>query len=373
MKSITIYSGHSLDNAYSSILYLKKELEKYCVVSLWSNSEGKAELFGENCKTFMKTWYTNIPKIRFVIKLIHVFFLMLFGNKNIIVNDLDFYIPAYYAKKIRRSLVVIHYNTEIHGTDVKYRDFIEKFYEKHANFPDMIIECLDERASYRKEKFSISKNIEVINNTCMCESVESYIKKEKDSKYVNDDLIRNRKVLVYAGSCEAGIDLERIIDVVSKRKDELFFLGFCYGKKESVDNLTQICANTLDFDDYRLYSSIPRDELLNVLYHYGDIGVVYYDPDKSINYYYASPSKLFEYMAMGLNIISTNNRGINTIIESNNIGKCFENNEKLEETLLEMLNMKLLDKKSIIELFKSKYCYEVDCVTCVENILSVIN
>ena len=372
MKSLTIYSGHVLDNAYSCLLYLKKALEKNSHVTLWSDSVGNGELFDAECHTFRNMWYIKIPKARFVLKWFHVFFLMLFGDKTIIINDLDFFIPAYYAKKLRKTLKVIHYNTEIHGKDVKYYDFIEKFYEKHANFPDMIIECLEERAAYRKQKFQIKKDIFVINNTCTRSMIDGIITKEKIDTFINDEVINGRKVLVYAGSCEFGIDLDAVIDAVSKF-DNLFFLCFCYGQEKSVRNLLQKCESTLEESQYKVYQSIDREKLLNVIYHYGDIGIVYYDPQKSVNYLYASPSKFFEYMAVGLQVLSTDNHGINRIINTNHMGECFQTEKDIERALSELLKVKESSKQEIRQLFEQKYCYEVDSQACIDEIMKYVN
>lgn len=369
MKKISIYSGHSLDNAYSCILYLKKALESEFKVILWSNSNKITDQFGKNCFLFKNLWYSGIPKLRFFIKLFHVFLLMI-RDEYIIINDLDFYIPAYYAKKIKKKLKVIHYNTEIHGKDVKYYSFIEKFYEKHADFPDMIIECLEERAKYRKNKFNISKEIYVINNTCTYSFIKSVLRNE--NSFDDLEIIGNRKVLVYAGSCEFGIDLDKVIEAIADLDKEIFFLCYCYGKEESVQKLKNKCLTTLKSNSYRIYNSVERNELLNVLYHIGDIGIVYYDPKKSTNYQYASPSKFFEYMAVGLNILSTNNDGINNIINDNKIGKCFLDENHIADSIREILSDNLLSKKETIELFKNKYCYEKDSEKCIRQIKKLV-
>lgn len=371
MKSLTIYSGHALDNAYSCLLYLKKTLEKSCRVILWSDSVGNSDQFGAECYSFKDAWYVKIPKIRFVLKWIHVFFLMLFGDKTIIINDLDFFIPAYYVKKIRKNLKVIHYNTEIHGKDVKYFDFIESFYAKHADFPDMIIECLEERAKYRKKIFRIQKDIDVINNTCMRDYIDGVIDEEKNDRFVDESMIGGRKVLAYAGSCEFGIDLDKVVDAVASFEN-LFFLCFCYGKDESVQKLVSKCENTLDPVQYKIYKAINREELLNVLYHYGDIGIVYYDPQKSVNYLYAAPSKFFEYMAVGLNVLSTDNYGINHIINMNHMGECFETEEGIQKAISRLLTSNTSQKQEIRQLFNSRYCYEKDSQPCICKILKLI-
>ena len=168
-KKVLILSWHDISSAYSCLKYLKEELEKDGTkVLLWSKTklDNKKENKKNGYYSFLWKWYGHLKKIRYVFACVDVFFKSLFSkSKIIIVNDWDFFIPVYYARKINKSITFIHYNTEISGEDVKINKRIEKFYSKHANAPDMIIECLKERAIWRKHNYKIKQDIYYINNT----------------------------------------------------------------------------------------------------------------------------------------------------------------------------------------------------------------
>ena len=100
-----------------------------------------------------------------------------------------------------------------------------------------------------------------------------------------------------------------------------------------------------------------------------DIGVNYYPPEYSINHRYSAPSKFFEYMASGLNILSTNNEGINEIINNEKIGTCIFEGEDMAKALNRLLNNGLKSRKYIMDVFKKKYCYEVDAEKTLKYII----
>ena len=120
MKKINIYSIHNTQNAYSCLIYLKNELDKRVETNLWSFTEYSNEQKEKGYHSFLKTWYGHIRRFRLWMAPVHAFFLNMWNNDAMIINDLDFFIPAYILKKIRPDKPIIHYNTEIHGPDVKY-------------------------------------------------------------------------------------------------------------------------------------------------------------------------------------------------------------------------------------------------------------
>ena len=61
----------------------------------------------------------------------------------------------------------------------------------------------------------------------------------------------------------------------------------------------------------------------------GDIGVQYFDVDVSINHRLASPSKFYEYLNVGLNVINSNNHRVDHIIEENDLGIRFTKEQGL--------------------------------------------
>lgn len=373
MKKICILSWRDVSSAYSCLFYLKNSLMKnYENVSMWARTP-RNRIDKDKCVgyySFHDSWYGHIRFFRKYIGRIHA---LLIAKKNdiIIINDLDFFRVGYYIKKMYPKKKIIHYNTEIHGTDVKYSKNIVKFYERHADYPDMIIECLKERAEYRKETFGIKKKIYVINNTLPLKEIESESFSETDEKYNVDEYLKFDKklpILIYAGGCNLSRNLGDVIKSAGEFRDQLNYLFFCYGND---NDFAMVKKEGEKYENCKIYKAVNRSELLKIMRRC-DIGVQYYDPDVSVNHYLASPSKLYEYIGVGLNIISSNNHGIDKIIQDNKIGVCFSKEEGIVRGIRKLLNQGLQDKLYIREIFKEKYCYEIDSEEALKEIQKII-
>ena len=371
MKNITIFTFHDTSSAYSCLLYLKKVLEKEYNVNIWSFTP-KKKINDNNSYTFESRWYGNIRYFRIFLSHIDVLLMMLFSKKELfIINDLDFFIPAYIVKKLKKNVKIIHYNTEIHGEDVKYPNYITKFYKKHAGFPDMIIECLQERADYRRKTFNITKDIYVINNTIPKSYIDEICLKEIDtSEYLNFQ--RNYPILIYAGGCDLSRKLGDIINCIPNFDKKINFVFFCHGTEKDFQLVEKQISKFSKYENWRLYKSVSKDILLNVMADC-DIGVSYYDPNISINHYYASPSKIFEYLGVGLSVLSSNNEGMNRIILSNNLGYCLNNDETIENGINNLLLKGLQNKDLNIKIFNDTLCYEKDSKETINLIKKIMD
>ena len=148
LLKVGIFTKSKLNNAYSCIVYLKRVLSKQYQVYLWA--ENKTYLFDniqdrKNSFSFSDFWLNSIRIIRYLFCLL-IFFIEVRKYDVIIFHELTFFYISYYLKKIYSNKIFIHYNTELDGNDIRYPFYEIKPYEKHASFPDFIIECLKERA-----------------------------------------------------------------------------------------------------------------------------------------------------------------------------------------------------------------------------------
>lgn len=369
MKKIAIFTWHNISSAYSCLIYLKHELERNNTVHLWSFTDPDKIQDQEAKKpsyfSFSKSWYGSIPRFRvYMAKLICVVKSLKYDI--IIINDLDFFIPAYFIKKIKPSIKIVHYNTEICGFEIRCFKYILNFYEKHAAFPDLIIECLEERGNWRKKQFGISKPIYTIDNTLPQKSLKLVRKWEaiSYSNFPNNNL----PIVIYAGGASLTRQLHEILDCVDEFRDKLNFLFFCYGNDMELSKLDKFVSEKCHGKNISVNRAIPREKLLQIM-NRCDIGINYYRPDVSINFKYAAPSKFYEYLACGLNIVTTNNEGINKIVENNDIGVCIAENETIGNALDKLLTKGLKKKEDIIKLFIEKYSYELEASSVVEEIL----
>ena len=374
---ITVLTRHDLSTSYSCILYLKETLEKYAEVSLWSFTppENIDTRFKKNSKSFLsypvyKDINKKLNRFKEALSMFHAILISL-KSDTIIVNDMEFILSVYIAKKIKKNLKVIHYNTELYGGSVPCSVFLMKFYEKHASFPDLILECLPERAAYRKKLYKIDKPVFCINNTLPSYLAKQYISSEyKTESYV--DFKVKKPILVYAGGTDKTRGLAKILESLEYISDKINVLMFCSGSENDINDIKNQCKKPISSDCCRVYKAVERKKLLNIMRRC-DIGLNYYDPDIDANNKYSSPTKFYEYMAVGLKTLSSDNEGINHIIENEKIGVCMHKGETLAAAIDRMLNSNLKSKDEISKLFFEKYCYENDAKEAIEQIIHTAN
>lgn len=367
MAKVAIFTNHDVKNAYSCLFYLKNELSKKYEVDMYARTI--PELINDREKNHY--YYVRNNKLRDIKFLGGLssrikFLLRSFKYDVLIINDLDFFELAYYIKKFFPKKKVIHYNTEIHGKDIPYNSHIVNFYSRHANFPDMIIECLAERAEYRKKTFGVSQQIFVIDNTLPVKEVESILNKDINTdQYFN--FPNHAPIMIYAGGCGMNRGLGQLIPLIGKFKNKLNFLLFCYGTNDQINELKKSLENC---DNCKVENAVSRDVLYNVM-NKCNFGLQCYPPDFSVNYLYASPSKFFEYIALGVSVISTDNIGINKMIKSDSLGICMNDELDLEAALNTILETEP-NRDQIKEIFREKYCYEIDSIRTITEIERVV-
>lgn len=369
MNRIMIFSQHGVNNAYSCLLYLKNELQKFYIVDLWTVTDEMdiSEQDREGCHCLNKGWYAKIRLLGGLIMRIRVLREARKANL-IIINDWNFYRCGYIIKKFFHNIKFVHYNTEIHGKDISGRKNVIKFYEKHISVPDMIIECLKERAAYRKKTFDIDKTIYTINNTLPLLKINSALaSKESIEQYFKfEDKL---PVIVYSGGCNSSRSLDDILECAGNFIGKINFLFFCYGTAENFNRIKVVCEK---YRNCCIHQAVDRVTLLKILARC-DIGIQYYDPSYSINHYLAAPSKFFEYIGVGLNVVSSNNHGIDRMIEKYDLGVCFTNKEGIKVGIEKLLTKGLNSRENIKRVFEEHFCYEVDSKETIDAIRKLID
>ena len=369
-RKVVILTWNDVSMAYSCLIYLKKSLERFFYVELWSLTPNEViEKFKDDGYfSFYNNKYWKLRGIRhFIIE--HEIYKKIINNPDdiYIINDLKFYKVAYYAKRKNPDIKIIHYNTEIPGRDVKISTCTKEFYKKHANFPDLIIECLKERGNWRKRTYGISKDIYTINNTLPIEILsENHCKPPIDVL----KLAKGKPVLLYAGRAGHSRNLQEILECIPHFMDRVFFLFFCYGDNKDIQALYRWGELNRSCDNFSINCAISRGELLKIM-ECCDIGINYYEPTFSVNHKYAAPSKFFEYIACGMNVISTKNIGIDRIILDNNIGVCIDDGESIKEALERLLQKGLESRENIKSVYLTKYEYSKDASKAISKIVSL--
>ncbi len=376
-SKVAIFTWHDVKNAYACLLYLGYALNDYRV-DIWAktNSEDIPLKYRSMVRSFFDLPFGRIKGLRFVLVRIYFLFIGL-KYKVVIINDIDFFFVGYLLKRINPKIKVIHYNTEIYGgKDIVYSkiagivyNFEMRFYRKNASYPDMIIECLPERANFRKNKYNINKNVYTINNTLPKDDLIDLTSDSIDvSMYFdfdNDEL----PTAIYAGGSQLNKNLKAIIDSSYLLQNKMNFILMCYGTKNEMDLIRKECSGRCNC---KVFDAVDKRVLFQLMKRC-DVGIQLYEPRLSINHFFASPSKFYEYLGNGLNVISTNNRGINNIIKEGNLGVVIKESEDLLQGINRLLNKGLESKEHIIEYFNENLCYEVDSKETIMLICKILD
>jgi glycosyltransferase involved in cell wall biosynthesis len=168
--------------------------------------------------------------------------------------------------------------------------------------------------------------------------------------------------------------LERIIDAVSKCRSQVFFLAFCNGPAESIETLRHYAESRLLPGTFAILGPRRRDELLAAAWE-ADIGVIDYSPsvENTYNQRFCAPTKLYEFMALGLAILGSDNDSLRQIVDAERIGSCAQGGHTndlalaLESIVANRDEMQTMGSRAAVA-FQRFHCYEELCLPVVRQI-----
>lgn len=338
MKKILIISGADPTRAYSCIQYLFEFLnnEQYDV-ELWCGAipSRKKELkkWGPKANSFLFNFWGKVPKVRSIyMKLAGQIQCFKYRNQVIICHDYFHYKSCLTIKKKYPNTRLIHYCTElITKRNPKTQRKQWSYYLKNLNEADYLIDCNKERLQYQKDNLGLNLPSTYVLNTLPEHNIINYRSKNKRKNDV--------PIIIYSGGIHDNNELDILVNALSGVKYKYILKLFCYGNMEAINNLREDLNNrNINYD---LHINKSRNEVLQNL-SYADIGIMYYEPGYSINTMYAAPSKFFEYMSLGVPIISSGNISLINLIKQYGLGEYMKNDTP--EALAECINKMLSDK-----------------------------
>jgi glycosyltransferase involved in cell wall biosynthesis len=157
-------------------------------------------------------------------------------------------------------------------------------------------------------------------------------------------------------------------------KAPVFFLAFCNGTREQIAGLNQYASQRLAPSAFAILGPRKRDELLAAAWE-ADIGIVDYSPsvEDTNNQRYCAPTKLYEFMALGLAIVGSDNDSLRDIIVMEDIGECAEDGSSnalsaaLERAVHDPDRLRSM-KERATRCFHSRHSYEALCLPAVQQI-----
>lgn len=374
-KSVLLLSAINPTRAYSGVIYMYETLvNKNYDVEIWSvvpeKQMGIYRHMGKKAYSFLEKPWGRIPKVRMLYILLKGFFLcMKYRKKVIICHDLFHYRSCVLIKKLFPETSVVLYCNEIYNEkSIKFQQKLMAYYEKNANVPDYMIECEELRRMYRVNKYHLDMPSSTILNTIPIKEIENIVSSQKKKNII--------PVIVYSGGIHTIGEWNIIIDALAELEDDFCAELYCYGNKAAIVDLHKKCREKLENKKYKIVEGLGREEVLKRIYN-ADIGIVYYDPNWSINTRYAAPTKFFEYISLGLPVVSSGNESLINLINEYELGVIMESNDSsgMQEALHVLVSDEMKRKRisnNARNAFKEKLCYEQQSTEAFEILDNII-
>lgn len=235
-----------------------------------------------------------------------LFFYLLFHKSHVLLsNDLDTLIPNYLISKLKKTKLV--YDTHEYFTEVpelNNRPFVKKVWEwiEKAIFPNLkhVYTVNESLAKVFEQKYK--------GPVMSVKNVPFYSKLQAVTKH-------SKKTVLYQGALNKDRGLEELIEAFVYLEDiELQIIGG--GDVE--DELKNLVVN-LDLESkVKFIGKIPFDKL-KYYTQKAHLGVSL-EKATNLNYQYALPNKLFDYISCNLPVLTCDLPEIKKIVETYNIG-----------------------------------------------------
>ncbi|NLA25384.1 MAG: glycosyltransferase family 4 protein [Bacteroidales bacterium] len=256
---------------------------------------------------------------------IRLFGFLLFAKSDIFLsNDLDTLPANYLAAKLRRKKLV---------------------YDSHELFtevPELHNRPRVKRIWEKIEKLFLPK---LKNSYTVCQSIANYYSKKYSikmqvirnvptQKTISTNFENRDKTLIYQGVLNKGRGLEWLIEAMSFLKDyNLKIAGTGDIESELIELTQKLKLQNVEF----LGRILPKN--LHKITETAILGFSL-EEDLGLNYRYALPNKIFDYVQAGVPVFTSNLIEMSKLVNQYNIGKSqnFNSPEELSKIILETLS-----------------------------------
>lgn len=263
---------------------------------------------------------------------LRLFFKLLFERKDILLaNDLDTLLANYLVSKLQgKPLVFDSHELFSEVPELTNRPMVKWFWKSlEAILIPRISYCYtvsESISNYYFKKFGSA--FTVIRNVPL--------QAQEVTANHSLEFPENKKILLYQGAVNKGRGLELLIETM-KYLDEAVLLVVGYG-----DILAQLKQKTNQLgltNKIRFYGKC-RPEILKTISPQADLGLSL-EEDLGLNYRYALPNKLFDYIHAQLPVIVSNLPEMKHLVEHYDIGFVLEKRtpERLAELIIKTLKL----------------------------------
>ena len=283
----------------------------------------------------MKLLFLKGPMFYFEHNLRLFFYLLKSGIDVFVANDLDTLPANYLASWIKRKPLIYdshEYFTEVPeliGRPVVRAVWtgLEKLLVPRV---DAAYTVCDSIAEVYSDLYKI--DFKVVRNLPVCTQVETWDHQEKGSG--------QPKIILYQGALNLGRGIEAAIRAMQYLDGAELWLA---GDGDITQQLKQMVAELKLEDKVKFLGRLPIDQLHEVT-RQADLGISL-EEDLGLNYRFALPNKLFDYIQCGVPVLVSNLPEMRHIVEHYQIGAIAETHQRKE--LAEILKTALFDQEKI--------------------------
>ena len=282
---------------------------------------------------------------------LRLFFKLLFLKKDILLsNDLDTLLSNYLISKIvNKKLVYDSHELFTEVPELINRPFIQKFWLKIENLIlPKLKNCYTVSNSIAKY-YNIKYNIgfEVIRN------VPNQIKNIKTSSFPFETV--NKKIILYQGAINKGRGLELMLKTMPFVENAIFIR---IGNGDLEKKIKQKVIDLNLEEKVKFISSVTPLELQK-LTPLADLGISL-EEDLGLNYKYALPNKLFDYIQAQVPVLVSNLPEMRQIVLKYNLGEVVSsrNPKQLASQIQNILKKEKVFYKNQLEKARKELIWE---------------
>lgn len=248
---------------------------------------------------------------------LRLFFILLFDKSDIYLsNDTDTLLANYLASKLKRKILIFDAHEMFPEVpEVVNRKQVKKFWTIIEDwiFPQLkyaYTVCQSIADIYNK-KYGI--NMQVVRNIPFSQSDENL------SPAIDK---QDKKIVLYQGAVNVGRGIEQLIDAMLYLDGFIFYVigdGDCFYDLQKK-------VREMQLEDRVVFTGRIPFEQLSAYTISADVGINLLE-NKGLNYYFALPNRIFDYIRKNIPILANDFPEVKKIVSHYQVGKLIDNYE----------------------------------------------
>jgi len=286
----------------------------------------------------------------------------------LISNDLDTLTACYFSSQLKRK--PLFYDSHEYFTEVPElieRRRVQKIWRKIEEFifPKLknVYTVCKSIADIYTQKYKVP--VQVVRNVPECNSNGNTFADNSVATALLEKT-RSRKIILYQGAVNIGRGIEHIIKAMPFLPEAVFWV---VGDGDVLNEMKGLVSELQLNDNVFFTGKIPFEQLPSIT-RLATIGVSV-EENLGLNYFYALPNKLFDYIHAEIPVLASSLPEIARIVKGRNIGLCIETH-KIDDMVINVRKMFSGDNynewRSNLRNVKHEYCWELE----VETVLKMI-